>query len=814
MDGSELSLLQTLLMRYISEDELTKQINSCLNLDELKEMLKIKYHFISLGLQQPVNYTIHSLITQLKYSKIVHHSEALKYALLIQPDSCELESLSNILNKSIECCKTDVNDLTFIFGVLDVLLWISENSVFTVDFNKFSNLPTLYNISCKVSSKELMPFINIVSTKLLSKLNSHLLLRCFDAVIASSNIKMFCCLIDHFLKCDYKKELLDLIHKSDLWSKINILINSSESVAQRQGTFLLQQIKTFVTENNLFSETASFYIYRNNSKTKAITSAWNTFFVLLDVSREKQIHLVKPSLKLLPDVLCLHPLWVETVYRILLFHSQNEVVLLAAKSLIASKWFEKFEHFSSMCRYLLIALNKSDYSEIAVEVFSDMSCFVRNCDVELFWLMLKECVKIRWNPINMWMFCKSVLYAKRIAKIHDSVICEFLVQLQALPHKYIRRGCMHLCVKFVGNIDMSYQVLQKIGLTVYNLDSLLFSASCDHLNTVINNHKESLEKDILDWQGCRINSSLQSKVILQFWKILDKEGNIFSTYNFSKIAPLLFFRILNTFDFLIQRIDATVVFGKLESLLECCEGESEDIELVIKKISDDVSYRNANSDKILHLCLLAENVVLQNSADTKPFENKIALNVAKHFHNSLNFWNMWTEHFKIADIKTEMVFVDFLDLLFDDLNKDTVLDVLDCIYEKGSDRVVVAAVKKLSCVLRNVKNVEVVCKILEGCFQQILKLQRGELFKSAIEECLKLIVEYQNVFFVDEVALKKCYDIIQLVLELSHTYTFVGPILNRHVREFVESYPNDSRFYADVIIECLLNDACIKQEER
>ncbi|GJQ77073.1 hypothetical protein Trydic_g23644 [Trypoxylus dichotomus] len=91
------------------------------------------------------------------------------------------------------------------------------------------------------------------------------------------------------------------------------------------------------------------------------TRCWNDYFILMEISQEKPLHLITPALALIPNVLALHSSWILCMYSVLLSHSQNAVVFFASDIILQEKFFSCDGNFlQKAIQCLLPALNNNN----------------------------------------------------------------------------------------------------------------------------------------------------------------------------------------------------------------------------------------------------------------------------------------------------------------------------------------------------------------------------------------------------------------------------------------------------------------------
>lgn len=808
--AEDVLVLQSLLSKYIDENELNKLISNSLNppYNLIKDLLKLKYDLIVQKSQQAIHFPVNSLLASDDFLSSSHHAEILKYAFLIQKDDKELLLFEVFINTKINCSNATHDEILNVCNLLNVAFVLIENHL-AINIDNSENLPKFYKAVCAINSEQLMSHINVITKNLASKVGVNTMLVCLETVLASNNIEVLCCVIEYFLQCDTNLEICSLLIKYDIFEKISALISSYETINQRQGVFLLQQIKYYVINNELYATPASCYIKLPEFSTKDVETSWNAFFILSGICREKQIHLVKPALTFLDDLFCLHPLWVKTIYEIVFFHSQNEIVSHAVEKILTSEWYEKHENFLLLRKNLLKTLSKIGYSRATIAGFAALGQYVEKRTDEVFWIILEESSEICWNPLNMWLFCKNMFKKNNLKELKISIISQYVSFLQKLPHKFIRSGCIRLCLMFVGILSdqLSLEDLIKLAMVVKETDVSL-ECFCNILQSSILGVQFQLEDEIMRWKNPKRDSFYKFQMILQFIKVLDHPEKFFLRFKSLPNLNAHWVQILNNFEEMIQDINSEIIFGNLKNTIFCCEKDVlDDAKGLLQKLSSQTAYCEFHREEILELCSLAK-ATLSISNSTNYSEREIAFEVLKHFdQESLNIVK------ETAFISVDHVSTGAFEILFKNPSKDSftkLIELIEMIYERGSDKIVMAAIQHLPLLLIKTGNKIVICDILQISLNYILRLSRGEQFRRTLEAYLKIFISLTPL---QNIILNKYTEIIQLVWELSSKCSFIGYILSVHLKEVVDCCPYTALECKHILIECVLSDACVRKEE-
>lgn len=247
---------------------------------------------------------------------------------------------------------------------------------------------------------------------------------------AINNLDLICALLNH-INGEYFYTESCCLSNDTFWILIENHISGQSSHLQKQG---IQILTKYVCVNTTFNKVKDIFM---SSDTEV---AWQAFFLLIDVGREKQLHLVEPSLNLFKCIRHLPLLWQKCCYRIFLQHSQLTVIYKVAID-IFKRVFESQNELREMLKLVLPAINKHEYSLLSCEVFESLAHFCNCLSREHFQVVLEEITAISsWNPVSFWKVIKSVLtnINDKQKYVSFEVIQRILVCANNLPHVYIR----------------------------------------------------------------------------------------------------------------------------------------------------------------------------------------------------------------------------------------------------------------------------------------------------------------------------------------------------------------------------------------
>lgn len=260
----------------------------------------------------------------------------------------------------------------------------------------------------------------------------------YNYCLTINNLDLICALLNHINGEYFYTESCSFSNES-FWIFIESCISGHISHLQKQG---IQILTKHVCANTTFNKTKGIFLSSDSEV------AWQAFFLLIDVGKEKQLHLVEPSLNLLKCISHLPFLWQKCCYRIFLQHSQLTIIYKVAID-IFNRVFDSQDELRQMLTLVLPAINKHEYSSLSCEVFESLAHFCDCVPREHFQIVLEEITAMSsWNPVSFWMVIKSVLtnIGDKQKYVALEVIQRILVCANNLTHVYIRNESIKFIV--------------------------------------------------------------------------------------------------------------------------------------------------------------------------------------------------------------------------------------------------------------------------------------------------------------------------------------------------------------------------------
>lgn len=474
-----------LLDLCLTEDKLNDIIISNVeNIPLLQISLKVKYYYISKGFQKTISFPVQNVLNKITVFNLDSICNVLELSLLVQDiDSVSL-SIIKYLQKEIS---EKVQDNYIYLKLLYTLVNFYCNCK-ACPPNSLKNLIEYsYREVVKSQSK-----VQNLFCKLLIKYE-----RCTDDV--SSILSLILSFNDLYTisSCFHIfKNTLSIGQSQIFWIMILDNLKSSE-YCRKLSLNILKHYINFVNDFNMFQHELAIIKGTINSNTEFL-KVWNYYFILMETSQEKSLHLIVPALKLLPKVYSLHPLWVICLYNILLTHSQNSVVYFVANIIMERKLLDNRELFESTIKCVLPALNKYEHSDSFFKLFDKLKQFSMTMEDEYFTILLKESLKVNWGPVPAWYYYSSVTSDKCKCKVDLSLLLKIINHISKLPHSFIRNNCYHILLEFFtqqdafNNLSLTEFIIIAIDLKRY--DTKLLPMFYQHAQKAIQIYNE---KDVL-----------------------------------------------------------------------------------------------------------------------------------------------------------------------------------------------------------------------------------------------------------------------------------------------------------------------------
>lgn len=757
----------------ISIKDLDKFANSCLTdevLDELiksektlellKVYLNIKHQRIAQNLTS--KFDLHLSIVNDEDNDISLICECLKLYLYISSNSTNnsLEVLSHVLDKTRFSNRDEdyylrilkILDEIFKFikqQQLDILTEANINLIneflYAMQKSHFHNIKTFINFNI------MKYYIHIIPSK-------NILIFIKDMYQLGKDIQNFSalCNLYNFIDINVLKSDESILNIDDFWATLANFISSDNIYLQKQSKYLLLTSTHMIHRNSWNVPNKYIHVLEEDA-----LKTWNIFFTILDISQEKQLHLVEPALKLLKYVKNLHFDWQMCVFKLLLNHSQLSVIYKTVYEILK---IIKPGNFNALCKIVLPAINKNEFSTQSNIVIYELCKFVNNLNLEQISLFVEDILKVSWNPTTLWCLVNNMTKFLWFSQISLEQIEILLNIINNLPHIYIREGCKK---KLINHLHNSYKLsdfenlIKVCNILVEEINSN------DFIQFVLNHYKDKYQNNILEI--IKVNNEVFAKhftVCLSIIKIVNNIECIEYLNNNVQSYPLSltvfifkYFDDVFTIDEFINK-QFVEYFDKDEVI-----PTDKLLPILLKLKYDNVLYvkcqqvlLNAelyDSDK---LYLAFKFLTCQNS--------KINSEI-------IHIWVNKFLHSEKVDGKTSLGFVDlyFSKRFVIRENVDTHIKILEIILDTQTEDVVVYLFQKFQ-ILSEVADYKSLLNLFDLYFNQVKKL-KGNMIKQAVNHFINTLLTILIQNEGNEIILKGVMEKSSRLLEIAQTYDII-----------------------------------------
>lgn len=796
-------LLEYLLNKCSSED-LNRLIEECDDLLTLSEILDLKLNYVQKKQQHPICLPIRSLLKCIGDKDINIVCLVLEKALLVQPDDTQLLELANFISSYIDQPILQIENLYISLKLAVVILNIcdQQNSVI-IDRNTFQNLFYISDLNNLHNRKR-----NVIQES-----------------IKTENLALLHLLTDILISYKFETDLLTLLKNSELWFLIqNSLTNVRESFTQKQATNLLQRLINVALDKNVFSFQIPEIIKLKSVNTDISIMAWKNYFILIDTSKEKQLHLILPSIPLLKSVFCLHLNWIISILRILFSHSQTVVIFSVVNTVLQNEWLRDTNHFKAIIPDLLSAINKMEYFLLCTDTCYLFSHFVNSlCNNDMFVILLEESCKIFWNPVNLWVLYKIISSRNCKSVLSTGLVENVLNSLQKLPHKYIREGCIQLFVKFLFACcyDSSLTSLIKISSILFKIEKQLFVNYCAVFKEAILLNKQHVSNKLLSGEV----TEKDVDVILEFAKLCNlHEIENLKNIKYNKfITEKLYVELYSS----VKEEQKQLLFSYIKDRIKNISDEEEDtrnFKLLIRKLGADTEFCKKHEHEVRDICSFA-NLICTDDTDFTINQQDLAFEVTLSMSKETDFKEilvLWLAKYKKNYNITENISICILKLYFTHLLKnlhnmpqETIIEELRVVVENSFEsqhgNVLLYIFEEMPHVLSKYNTTLDTFHLLERSVTEIINIIKTTYFKNAVEKFLKSLVKNTVIFNGQE---EKLTQILKTFLDLSKIYDFIASILSKQIKNLAVENVQYAILCAPIIVELLVEIAWTKKEQR
>ncbi|XP_044259491.1 uncharacterized protein LOC123007994 isoform X2 [Tribolium madens] len=766
--------------RLITNKVLDSLIQDTTCLRTLKFLLQVKEERVLGGQCEKITFCLSSL-----YDCEVDVGlgrQILKSALYVMADNTALLSQTQSFCLSKLQSSQTVDELYYCCNLLNVLFDYYNNEKLTLSKWTSGQFSTGILNPLIISSKPLFTFVTVyLLPNYFTVCNQNdkglFLENLFKFIRNNKKLELLCVLWPYFAPSDLNEDNFNVLKLDDFW-KLIIECLSSQAF-QKQAIYLLSKSTEIAFK---LRNVPNYLKVENSTENEKI---WRNYFTLLDVSNEKQLHFIEPSLHMLGSIKPLHIAWRLCLYKILLHHSQITVVYSIVNFILENE--NAWQDFSKILENLLFALNKHEYNEQSKSIFRKIGVCCSEFNEIQFECFLGECLKVSWTPSALWGLFSNVFNDEIRFQISFELFSNVIKKIRMLPHKFIRESCTRIVLTKNHTLESMEDVL-KISALLWDFNEFLFQSF------IINYAQETDFKNKLceKFQTSVKNSNEKEvEIEVKIFHILEIEvPSVLLLKPFTQQTDLIF-------DFFAENVETIelekYVLSRIESVLE-----TEDISALLKiilKISTPT------------LCQKAEIILSEQQYNTS--QKIIAFGI---LHKKQNCDSIITFCKNVGN-DSEPLTVFFVKILLNSLNKNPPSKINECvnffknILDKQSSATI-TILENISIILKFLHH-EIVFDFFTQCLNEFLNLYKSGSFKTTANVFMEQIFAKQ--FFEHEKFCTKILEFVQRLLPISNSVTY---LLAKLIRSVCQQSPHKSLIFVPVIVELILHGIVISKNER
>lgn len=826
-----MSLTTSLIETFVTEDGFNGMIRSCHNLDMLDQMLDIKLEFIKKNAHQKAVLPLDNVLNNIDRENLNKACSVLEKLLVVQSDDTELQHLQYHINNYISEINTNEKDkLNIAFNlIISLLTAYSGNSKLELALDKL--FATLLKCEDKKEDKKLWhTFVVRILLKYTQNFDKKYLYKVVESTVKARRLDILCSFINFVLSEDLKYEIALLTNSEDFWELMGNGLVAQENFLKKQAIYVLKCLTDFTFDtSSLYNE--SEFIKLKSISIEKTKKAWKTYFLLLDIAQEDQIHLVEPSLILLPTITCLHPFWVTKMYGILFSHSQVDIVSSAVNSILTSDWLNDVQNFKSFAEHLIGAFTRVSYRNYCTKISPLISSFVQNCNEQIFLRLLTASCDVIWSPFITWAFYRSVFYNCPKFKIPLYLSKDILNHLHLLPEEHIREACALVFLKYLSK-NMDHYTLNDL-LSIYRIIDKSYSSLDEkifkYFQPIIISHQGSILNEVQSWQNLKQMSACDLENLIKWAKLFPIKVD----YPNEEIQNAC------------SSMECVKITDKICLLREVCSNE-QIVEYLVRRLYnvDDTTNIRDIENIVQYICnklkksessVLAEKFGTKVNgillADTKKdmVKVQIAFEIVIAFScvfNHVDILRIWLETYKVQDRNiTENVRQKILRLYLEKNeqgqyknNTEELLEIINCTLEMQNYQAFLYILSDIISKSIYYNLFEDICcitnKIVDGIYQHTNGLKCAVSSKSlenSISSFLYNIFKFSKNHNGSEQLLLK---VAEKFSSLSDSFSFIDSLLTNNIYWWVLEKSHKGEIFVDTVIKILNRNKYLCKDQK
>ncbi|XP_076251663.1 uncharacterized protein LOC143190938 isoform X1 [Rhynchophorus ferrugineus] len=715
--------------------------------------------------------------------------ETLRKALLVSKDVNEvLIQLMNYITVNSGNSELKIK----ITHLLDILIKFCHNeNKFDLLFNCINYeflieflLNTVDNESIKIQVYDIiLNCFSIISTNIGVKYVNIL----FEYAKKNLNFDLFC-----FVLSEVSPEMAadkECCFNDDLfWYFMEDCLERPIEYLQKQILYILR-----VYINKFYFIKDNKFIFLSNDP----QDSWNIFFTLIDIGKEKQLHLVEPALNLFTCLNKFHFIWQKCIYRIYLNHTQNSIVYNTTMYIIQQNYTS--HELKLVLKLVLPAINRNDYSDSTNAMFSLFKNFCQNMPQSDYESLLDEILLLTWTPVSLCKVIQNIFASCNkksvcIDYFHDIINC-----IVKLPHSYLKSECLKCVINNFWD-GKSFHKIYKMALSLqganvdyrrYFLNFHIFEEIIDFLINellILNDADVPVDKlEICFYFIEKLNYSILPRIIGKYLHKLNCYVRLFIWHHYLKstcyaqIEKECSLSVHNfCIEFFQEHLDKKTAGWFLNMLLILGESNENALshisDMLIKTCLNPESF--TKEQVFISLAVLSRYPKLLIDVD-----NEISEKTPLVFEQITDIWKS-----RILSEKDENICKEFIQVIFRYNNKKMsvnktieLIEIFQLMFDSHRNEVLLCIYEHLIHFVNVSEAPELVIKFINTCHARLSNLKKDFYFKKILINFVNTIysVEYlskskESAFLMSDSLLEysKAYPVVRL-----HMITAIKKIL-------------------------------------
>jgi hypothetical protein len=799
-----MELQYNLLERVVSNESLNNLIETTTCPKTLNCLLQIKQRRLTEGHCERINVSI-SCIYNENIKNVGLAIQILKTTLSVAANSEQylMQAIKYCLEKLQSSKNTD--ELYYALNLLNVVLEYCNQEYKQINCLQ-CNSNQFHNGILTVLRGPSKPLITFTLTHLLpnylnvndDKVRNILLTEIFTLIKETKKLEILCVLYDKFITADFNPSNFNLLKFDDYWLLLMDCIVSQHSYQRKQAVYLLSrsvEVAFKANNSNCFPK----YLKAEND-VDDIEKMWRNYLILLDVSNEKQLHIIEPSLQMLYSIKKLHILWRVRLYKIFLNCSQNVVVYKTAMFILQneSDWSDSRYIISDV----LFSINKNECNVDSKRIFREIGNFCNKLNEQQFQILLRESLSIPWIPAAIWCFCNSVFNTATNFSIPLSLMENITKKLKLIPHKFIREGCLDIVLIYFAKSPV---VLDSLNDLLKILD-LLWQFKPTSLANFLESNRETVLPYVHDLRRNLLSPVVDDynnfQLAMKIFGILQIEllpVPKITTYSIKTDLIHLFFR---------QHFNGTDVENYVLNRIDSID-ENDDV-TVLLRLNKDISVP-ALSEKAFNI-LLDENTARYSNTQ-KVVAFGIISTTGKYSARVIDFWkkrflrNTQKIDERITHFFVEIIFNSLGECCTDTEIEETVIVLGNVLDSQSSATITI--LENISQFLKYIDQTAVL-QFFDRCFEEFLNFIKNGDFKATANLFLTQIF-HPSVLANDKFS-ARIVDFTERLLNTSNNT--IAYILSEKIAKLCEEIPQKAFIFIPVIVELILYGIKINKNDK